>query len=46
MFVSWDVSKLKIEQEYSGDPPVDGGVGLNVGVAEHALDVTCIDLDN
>jgi hypothetical protein len=46
VLVSWDVDKFKIEQEYGGDPSVDGHVGLYIGVVQHPTDKLGIHLDD
>ena len=37
------MDKLEVKQQACGNPSVDGGIGLNVRVAEHTFDVACID---
>jgi len=36
MFLSRDMDKFEVKEEYGGDPPVYGSVGLHIGVLEHA----------
>jgi hypothetical protein len=42
VFVGGDVHQFEIEEEDGGNPAVDGSVGLDVGIAEHTFNVTCI----
>ena len=46
MLVGRYVLELEVEEEDGGDPPVDGGIGLDVRVAEHTFDVAGIDFDD
>ena len=46
MLASGYVDEFEVKKEDGGDPSVDRGVRLNVGVAKHTLDVTCIHFDN
>ena len=34
----------EVKEEYTSNPTIDGGVGLDVRVIEHTLDVFCVDL--
>ena len=46
MLVSQDMDKFDVEQKDGGNPSVDGSVGLNVRVAEHTFDITCVNFYN
>src|SRR6266850_6921920 len=45
MFVGGNVNEFEVEKEDRGDPAVDGGVQLDVGVAEHTFDITGVHFD-
>jgi len=40
------MDKLEVKQQDCSNPSVDGGIGLNVRVAEHTLDVACVNFYN
>ena len=45
MFLGGDMDEFEVEEEYGGDPPVYGSIGLHVGVPEHASYVAHVYLD-
>ena len=45
MFLGRDVDKFEVKEEDHGDPAIDGGVGLDVGVIEHSANENCIHFD-
>ena len=40
------MDEFEIEEEDGSDPPIDHGIRLDVGVAKHTFDVTCIYFDD
>jgi hypothetical protein len=46
VLVSGYVDEFEVKKEDGGDPSVDRGVRLDVGLAKHTFDVTCIHFDN
>lgn len=46
MFVGRNVNEFEVEEEDGSNSVVDGGVGLDIGVVEHALDKFCIHFDH
>ena len=46
MLVLGCVLQLKVKEQNAGDPAVDGGIGLYVGIVEHTLDVLGINFDH
>ena len=40
------MDEFEIEEEDGGDPPIDHGIWLDVRVAKHTFDVTCIYFDD
>ena len=46
MLVSGHMDKFEIEEEDGGNPPIDRSIWLDVGVARHTFNVTCIHFDN
>ena len=46
MLIGRHMDEFEIEEEDGGNPPIDRSVWLDVGVAKHTFDVTCIHFDN
>ena len=46
MLVGRYMGEFEIKEEDGGDPPVDRGIWLDVRVAKHTFDVTCIHFDD
>ena len=46
MFVSQNMLEFEVKEEDGSNPPVDGSVGLDIGVTEHTLDVAGINFNN
>jgi hypothetical protein len=42
VFFSWDMNEFETKEKNCCNPAIHGGVGLSVGVAEHAFDELCI----
>jgi hypothetical protein len=46
VFVGRDVCQFEVEKENDRDLAVDGGVRLDVGVAEHTFNIACVHFNN
>ena len=40
------MNELEVEEEDHGSPAIDGGIQLNIRVAEHIFDIACVDFHN
>jgi hypothetical protein len=45
VLLGWHMNKFEVKEADGGDPLVDGGIGLTVGVVEHALNKWRVHLD-
>ena len=46
MFVRRDMDKLKVEEEYGGNPAIDCRIGLDIRVSYHTSNELCVHLHN